>query len=71
MGIERIKKELCTGCGCCVEDCPMDVLRMDEAGTADIVFPDDCMDCDTCMSSCPVGAVEVAPESKRKLWFSY
>ncbi|MBW1803016.1 MAG: 4Fe-4S binding protein [Deltaproteobacteria bacterium] len=30
MAIEKIDLELCTGCGTCVNSCPVDVIRMPE-----------------------------------------
>ena len=31
MAIERIEHEACIGCGICVDSCPVDVIRLDEA----------------------------------------
>ena len=54
--------EKCTGCGLCVDLCPLDVLRMDEKGERAVIrYPDDCMTCYTCELRCPVGAVKVHP----------
>ena len=72
MGIKAINEELCTGCGICVEDCPMDVIRMDEAkGKACIHYPGDCMVCYLCEMGCPEDAIEVSPECVRRLQFAY
>ncbi|MFC1917043.1 ferredoxin family protein [Chloroflexota bacterium] len=71
MGIEKIDPELCIGCEACVDNCPMDVLRMNETGIACIAYPADCMECYACEDSCPVEAIEISPQSKRKLWFSF
>jgi NAD-dependent dihydropyrimidine dehydrogenase PreA subunit len=60
--IARIDEEKCTGCGLCVDLCPLDVLRMDEKGEKAIIrYPDDCMTCYTCELKCPVSAVDVHP----------
>jgi len=60
--IKEIDEEKCTGCGICVELCPLDTLRMDEKGEKAVIkYPDDCMTCYTCELSCPVGAVYVHP----------
>ncbi len=65
MTIERIDTELCTGCGTCVESCPMDVLRMDDkTQKAVIKYPDDCQLCRFCEIDCPVDAVFVSAEKK-------
>jgi len=62
MSIERIDHDLCTGCGTCVDSCPMDVIRMDKnEGKAIIVYPDECMLCLYCERDCPVGAIYVSP----------
>ena len=65
MTIERIDRDLCTGCGMCVDSCPMDVIRMNEKiKKAEIKYPDDCMLCLYCEFDCPVQAIYVSPEKK-------
>lgn len=62
MAIERIDKDVCIGCGECVDSCPMDVIRMDaESGTAIIRYGEECMMCDQCALDCPVDAITVTP----------
>lgn len=62
MSIERIDVDLCTGCGLCVDACPMDVIRMDEKGEKAVIkYPQDCMLCLYCESDCPVNAIYVSP----------
>ena len=62
MSLVKILTHACTGCGVCVESCPMDVLRMN--GTPDspkafVAYPDDCQACMLCLFDCPRRAVEV------------
>jgi len=65
MSIERIDAGLCTGCGACVDSCPMDVIRMDEKGEKAVIkYPEDCMLCLYCERDCPVDAIYVSPEKK-------
>jgi NAD-dependent dihydropyrimidine dehydrogenase PreA subunit len=72
MGIKRIDAELCTGCGLCVEDCPMDVLRMAEDGDiAAVVYPGDCIVCYQCEKSCPAGAVVLTAAVVRRVLFPF
>lgn len=51
-----INKELCIGCGACLEVCPVDALELDEEVKA-ICKDDDCIDCGACIGSCPVEAI--------------
>ena len=62
MAVERI--DGCTGCGKCVEACPMDVFRMDEqTNKAVIKYPEDCQICHQCQLYCPVeDAITITPE---------
>jgi len=44
---------LCTGCGLCINFCPMDVLRMNtEQNIATVVYPLECWHCGTCKYEC-------------------
>ncbi len=50
----------CTGCGACVDSCPTDVIRMDEATRkAQVVYADDCQGCFLCQFDCPVHVIRV------------
>ncbi|MFC1581121.1 ferredoxin family protein [Thermodesulfobacteriota bacterium] len=70
MGIRRVDETLCIGCGTCVDQCPMDVLRMDTTGespTAVIQYLRDCQSCALCESECPVAAIHVVPTFERRI----
>ena len=71
MGIQKIDEELCNGCGICVEDCPVDVLRMNEKDKAYIVYPQDCGVCFQCATNCPVLAVTVSSLAPREFILPY
>ena len=60
--IDKIGLDLCSGCGLCVDICPMDVLRMDEAMQKPVIrYPEDCMTCFSCEDICPVNCIIVGP----------
>ncbi len=66
MAIDKLDKELCTGCGICFACCPEDVFRMDETTQKAVVkYAEDCVACWACESICPVGCIEV---SKERAW---
>ena len=72
MSIERIDSELCTGCGICVNSCPVDVIRMDkESKKAIIKYPEDCMLCEWCVLDCPENAIYVSPVKSSPLMVSW
>ena len=49
MAIQSVDQVRCVGCGNCVENCPMDVFRLDEdTGKAQVVYPEDCAMCFIC-----------------------
>lgn len=52
-----IDKDKCTGCGECVESCPLDAIEMQD-GLA-VVDADTCSDCGACVDVCPVEAITV------------
>lgn len=53
----------CIGCNTCVQTCPTDVIRLDEAtNKAVIKYVEDCQICHLCRLYCPVDAITISPE---------
>jgi NAD-dependent dihydropyrimidine dehydrogenase PreA subunit len=51
-----VNKDTCTGCGACVDTCPVDAIEMD----GDVaVVSDACIDCGQCVDECPVEAISM------------
>jgi len=53
----KIDKEKCTGCETCVEECPVEAIKMVD-GIAK-VDSELCTDCGTCVDACPVEAISM------------
>ena len=53
-----VDQEKCTGCGACVDACPVEAITMEDGGKAK-VNPDTCIDCGACVSECPVEAISM------------
>ena len=53
-----VDKEKCTGCGACIDACPLDAIEMD--GDVAVVNEDTCGDCGACVDVCPVEAISMA-----------
>ncbi len=50
-----IDKDICTGCGTCIEECPVDTIYIkDEAAEIDM---ENCIHCGLCHDACPENAV--------------
>ena len=72
MGVRKIDWALCTGCEICVDHCPMDVLRMDEArNKAFIQYIRDCQGCFLCETECPEKAILCVPAFERRIPLSW
>ena len=53
-----INKDICTGCGKCVEVCPSDVFWGSKKGEVPVVaYPDECWHENACVMDCPVKAI--------------
>ena len=72
MAIKDVDKELCNGCGICVQNCPMDVFRMDgEADKAYVTYLEDCMVCYICEIDCLEKAIILTPEPAEEMVFPF
>jgi NAD-dependent dihydropyrimidine dehydrogenase PreA subunit len=52
----QIDIEKCTGCGNCVEMCPVKAIKIDDNKA---IVSDDCIECGVCINSCPVQAITI------------
>jgi 2-oxoglutarate ferredoxin oxidoreductase subunit delta len=62
-GVVTIDKELCKGCGFCIEFCPTEVLKFSEEFNSKgyhpplVARPEACTGCDLCGIYCPDFAI--------------
>ncbi len=54
----NIDADKCTGCGECVDICPVEVYEMVD-GKSDPVKAEDCLGCESCIEVCEFDAVSV------------
>lgn len=52
-----INRNLCIGCGTCVDTCPVDALAL-QNDVAVVINPEACTFCPHCEDLCPTGAIE-------------
>lgn len=52
----NINKAKCTGCGDCVDTCPVEALSIENDKT---VVNDECIDCGVCIDECPSEALSL------------
>lgn len=53
-----VDKGKCTGCGTCVEVCPMNVFKIDKKKSV-VKKPDECIACGACEAQCPSEAIKI------------
>jgi ferredoxin len=51
-----VNKDTCTGCGICVEVCPVTAIKLDAVAKVD---EGTCTDCGACVDECPVTAISM------------
>jgi 2-oxoglutarate ferredoxin oxidoreductase subunit delta len=71
-GMISINRELCKGCGYCIDTCPLDVIVIEESFNKKGVFPaspaylEKCTGCCMCSRMCPEIAIEVYREENEE-----
>jgi Pyruvate/2-oxoacid:ferredoxin oxidoreductase delta subunit len=64
--LSRIDRDACTGCGTCVDRCPTEAIRQDDAGKA-VREASACFGCGVCARFCPEDAIALE-EGPRKVF---
>ena len=54
----KVDVEKCTGCGTCVDTCPVDVFEINDEKSV-VVNNDECLVCRACEVQCPESAIEI------------
>jgi len=54
----KVDVEKCTGCGTCVDTCPVDVFEVKDEKSV-VINNDECLVCRACEVQCPESAIEV------------
>lgn len=54
----KIDLEKCTGCGTCIDVCPVGVFELREGKSAAVNI-NECLVCRSCEAQCPENAIEV------------
>jgi len=58
--------EKCTGCGTCVDACPVSVYELDEeTKKTKIVNPNECLDCKACEIQCEAEAIQIISDEEK------
>jgi NAD-dependent dihydropyrimidine dehydrogenase PreA subunit len=61
-GIKMVKiiidNDKCTGCGTCVETCPVDVLEIQNEKSVPVKV-EECLVCRACEAQCPENAIQI------------
>ena len=46
----KVNKKKCTGCGVCIEVCPVNAIKLQEDKA---IISDECVECGACVNECP------------------
>ncbi len=62
MGVMKVDKELCTGCGLCIRNCPFQAWEMGGDDMPGMKETYECFSCYNCMVACPVEAISIVSQ---------
>lgn len=51
----RVDKKKCTGCGQCVEICPVEAIELKKEKA--VIDEESCLECGACVDECPAAAI--------------
>ena len=51
-----VDKEKCTGCGTCVDTCPVEAITVEDKAVID---KENCIECGVCVEGCPEEAISL------------
>lgn len=54
----RVENEKCTGCGTCVDTCPVDCFEIKDEKSIPVNV-EECLVCRACEAQCPESAIQV------------
>ncbi len=54
-----VDADLCTACAACIDECPVECIKMNADETCIIIGQDVCTGCAACEEVCPTGAIEM------------
>jgi len=52
----KVNKKKCTGCGVCIEVCPVNAIKLQKDKA---VISDECVECGACVNECPNEAISL------------
>jgi ferredoxin len=55
MDFPKVDPEVCTGCGACVDICPIEAIEL--KNDIAVINTNECTNCRVCESECPVEAI--------------
>ncbi len=63
----EVNSEVCTGCGTCVDKCPMDAAGINEKDGVSTINLDRCIGCGNCVAACPSGALSLVKRERETI----
>jgi ferredoxin len=65
--VSQLNRNLCTGCGICVDSCPFKALSLDKLTDKLTIVIDwqKCMGCGVCVSKCPNQALSLVRDERK------